>query len=58
MKKLVYLVLFCMFTLNMLAQINSETKTEKMERMEWWTKARFGMFIHWGLYAFQLDMSG
>lgn len=21
------------------------------ERMKWWTKARFGMFIHWGLYA-------
>ena len=21
------------------------------ERMEWWTDARFGMFIHWGLYA-------
>lgn len=21
------------------------------ERMEWWTEARFGMFIHWGLYA-------
>ncbi len=19
--------------------------------MEWWTEARFGMFIHWGLYA-------
>ena len=51
MKKLVYLVLFCMFTLNMFSQIHTETKTEKMERMEWWTKARFGMFIHWGLYA-------
>ncbi len=21
------------------------------ERMEWWRDARFGMFIHWGLYA-------
>ncbi len=21
------------------------------EHMEWWTRARFGMFIHWGLYA-------
>jgi len=19
--------------------------------MEWWREARFGMFIHWGLYA-------
>ena len=23
----------------------------KNERMEWWRQARFGMFIHWGLYA-------
>ncbi|MHC4228141.1 MAG: alpha-L-fucosidase, partial [Planctomycetota bacterium] len=21
------------------------------ERMKWWREARFGMFIHWGLYA-------
>ena len=21
------------------------------ERMEWWREARFGMFIHWGLYS-------
>ncbi len=23
----------------------------KEKRMEWWHEARFGMFIHWGLYA-------
>ena len=23
----------------------------KDERMEWWREARFGMFIHWGVYA-------
>ena len=28
-----------------------ETKEEKDKRMEWWREARFGMFIHWGLYA-------
>src|SRR5438309_5153741 len=21
------------------------------QRMQWWREARFGMFIHWGLYA-------
>ncbi len=21
------------------------------ERMAWWHEARFGMFVHWGLYA-------
>jgi alpha-L-fucosidase len=24
---------------------------QKKERMKWWTEAKFGMFIHWGLYA-------
>lgn len=28
-----------------------ETTEEKDTRMEWWRDARFGMFIHWGLYA-------
>jgi len=28
-----------------------ETPGQKKERMAWWTEARFGMFIHWGLYA-------
>lgn len=27
-----------------------ETKAERDARMSWWRKARFGMFIHWGLY--------
>jgi alpha-L-fucosidase len=29
----------------------NETETQKAERLRWWTEARFGMFIHWGLYA-------
>ncbi|RPH94777.1 MAG: alpha-L-fucosidase [Calditrichaeota bacterium] len=29
----------------------AETFEQKAERMQWWTEARFGMFIHWGLYA-------
>jgi len=28
-----------------------ETQQEKDARMQWWTEARFGMFIHWGLYS-------
>lgn len=28
-----------------------ETKEQKVKRMQWWTEARFGMFIHWGIYA-------
>jgi len=29
----------------------NETKAAKDARMEWWREARFGMFIHWGIYA-------
>lgn len=28
-----------------------ETEQERDARMKWWRDARFGMFIHWGLYA-------
>ncbi len=28
-----------------------ETEEEHDARMEWWREARFGLFIHWGLYA-------
>lgn len=28
-----------------------ESEAQKQIRMKWWTEARFGMFIHWGLYA-------
>jgi alpha-L-fucosidase len=29
----------------------AETKEQKDARMQWWREARFGMFIHWGLYC-------
>ena len=29
----------------------TETAEQKAERMKWWNEARFGMFIHWGLYS-------
>jgi alpha-L-fucosidase len=28
-----------------------ETKAQRDARMKWWRDARFGMFIHWGVYA-------
>jgi len=33
------------------SQLPKETEAQKIQRMKWWTDARFGMFIHWGLYA-------
>ena len=29
----------------------TETNDQHDARMEWWREARFGMFIHWGLYT-------
>lgn len=28
-----------------------ESKVERDQRMRWWREARFGMFIHWGVYS-------
>jgi alpha-L-fucosidase len=28
-----------------------QTAATRPERMRWWNEARFGMFIHWGLYS-------
>lgn len=48
------LLLTLTVTLSAFAQtqsITGETPAQKETRMKWWTDARFGMFIHWGLYA-------
>jgi alpha-L-fucosidase len=31
-------------------KLSAEVK-DRIRRMKWWHEARFGMFIHWGLYA-------
>jgi alpha-L-fucosidase len=33
------------------AGLSRETPRRRDTRMKWWRDARFGMFIHWGLYA-------
>ncbi len=30
---------------------DTETPGQRDARLQWWREARFGMFIHWGLYA-------
>ena len=32
-----------------------ETPAQRADRMQWWRDARFGMFIHWGIYAVPAD---
>jgi len=36
---------------NVKAIQDTETPVQRDARMEWWREARFGMFIHWGLYS-------
>jgi len=31
--------------------IKTETKQQHDRRMEWWREAKFGMFVHWGVYS-------
>ena len=33
------------------SNVDSETKEQRDARMKWWREARFGMFIHWGVYS-------
>ncbi len=54
MKKLVFIT--CLIALfvqaaNAQQKLFKETEEQKKDRMAWWTNDRFGMFIHWGLYA-------
>src|SRR5437879_2245739 len=31
--------------------VSAETTAERDQRMQWFREARFGLFIHWGVYA-------
>jgi len=33
------------------AVLPEESQAQRDQRMAWWREARFGMFIHWGVYA-------
>ena len=62
MHKVTSLFLFALLALPLVAsageeypelplRIGNETPEQKTERMAWWTHDRFGLFIHFGLYA-------
>jgi alpha-L-fucosidase len=50
MKRLFVLIMI-MFSVLQAQDFTQETKKQHDARMQWWREARFGMFIHWGLYA-------
>ena len=50
------LILLCAFAFTVPApaqskKIFNESEADKAKRLAWWQNDRFGMFIHWGLYA-------
>ena len=53
------LIVLCLFVASQaptlhaqpVATVSLETSAQRDQRMRWWREARFGMFIHWGLYA-------
>jgi alpha-L-fucosidase len=47
MKKLLFLLTLCGYSF---FSLNAQTSAAN-DRMQWWREARFGMFIHWGVYA-------
>ncbi|TDH20077.1 alpha-L-fucosidase [Segetibacter sp. 3557_3] len=47
MKKTILLLVACFCAMQSLFS----QQGSKDERMKWWREARFGMFIHWGVYA-------
>lgn len=53
MKKIITLLLLLLFIMNAgVSQMASTTKKlSDDERMSWWRDAKFGMFIHWGVYS-------
>lgn len=55
MKKYFFLLILGCFTaqfsFSQEKHIFNETPEQKAQRLQWWTAARFGMFIHWGLYS-------
>ncbi len=43
-------LMVCSCTANQESQ-SQEVSTDPEQKMDWWKDARFGLFIHWGLYA-------
>ncbi len=53
MRTSISLIIFLSVTLSSTAQINylNESESDMAQRMQWFTDAKYGMFIHFGLYS-------
>ena len=44
-------IIFFALLIGIQSALLAQKNITQNERMQWWREARFGMFIHWGLYA-------
>jgi alpha-L-fucosidase len=51
MKKLLIVLIFILFTQNTYSQDGYIPSEENIKAREWFKDARFGLFIHWGVYS-------
>jgi|GEM_PF-3022915 hypothetical protein len=49
--RFVLAILFLILLTRLEADSVPEVELTREQRIQWWREARFGMFIHWGLYA-------
>ena len=45
------IVVMCLMISFLTSTLSSQGNPKQDKKMEWWRDARFGMFIHWGVYA-------
>ena len=50
-KSVLIILLLILVTVPAYSQYLNETKNEKDKRMAWWRNAKFGLFLHWGIYS-------
>lgn len=47
---ILFTIMMSVILLSILLSCNKK-QTQPIDKMQWWREARFGLFIHWGLYA-------
>jgi alpha-L-fucosidase len=51
MSRWIFVLLSLLLAPSIAAQPKAETPQEFQKRTRWWQEAKFGMFIHWGVYS-------
>ena len=51
MNKIFSLIVSSVLLLNVMAQESNTVPDNNDAKLDWWKKARFGLFVHWGLYS-------